>query len=104
MPLRHTSPDAVLIFEGIFLHRPELSNYWDFSIFVHSDFKITKERAQKRERDINMFETPGKIRKMYTQRYIPGQQIYLNKESPSTKANAILNNNNINNPHLIMNK
>src|SRR4028119_444553 len=30
----YAEPNAVLIFDGIFLHRPELRAYWDFSIFL----------------------------------------------------------------------
>ncbi len=100
-PLRQARPDAVLIFEGIFLHRPELRNYWDFSVFVHSDFDVTIKRAEAR--DLQLFETAEKVREMYEKRYVPGQKIYLNNASPSSLADVIWNNNDIENPVLIMN-
>ena len=28
--------DAILLFDGIFLHRPELKDHWDFTVFVHA--------------------------------------------------------------------
>ncbi len=96
VPLQGANPNAILLFEGIFLHRPELRRYWDFSIFVHTDFDITIKRAQKR--DLYLFKTSEKIREIYEQRYIPGQQIYLDAELPFQKANIIWNNNDIENP------
>lgn len=101
-PLRRARPDAVLIFEGIFLHRPELKSHWDFSVFVHSDFDATIKRAEVR--DLHLFKIPGKVREVYEKRYIPGQQIYLNNESPSSRANVIWNNNDIENPVLMVRK
>ena len=101
-PLQSANQDAILLFEGIFLHRPELRRYWDFSIFVHADFDITIKRAQKR--DIYLFKSAEKIREIYEQRYIPGEQIYLDTESPFQRANVIWNNNDIENPRLTINK
>ncbi len=101
-PLQSANPDSVLLFEGIFLHRPELRKYWDFSIFVHADFDITIKRAQKR--DLYLFKTTEKIRQIYEQRYIPGEKIYLSAELPFQKANVILDNNDIENPGLKINK
>ena len=57
-----------------------------------------------RERDIVMFMDSEKIKEMYSERYIPGQQIYLNQESPSSKANVVWNNNDIKNPFLQVNE
>jgi uridine kinase len=42
------SHDAVLIFDGLFLHRPELCAYWDFSIFLDGSFDITVPRGAPR--------------------------------------------------------
>ena len=101
-PLQRTVPNAVLVFEGVFLHRPELRDHWDFSVFVHADFDVTIKRVQAR--DLRVLETPEKVYEIYEQRYIPGQQIYLDTASPSTKADVIWNNNDVENPHLVMNE
>ena len=97
-PWQDAEVDAVLLFEGVFLHRPELMTHWDFSIFVHADFEVTINHAQKR--DLYLFETPAKIRGIYEQRYIPGQKIYLNTERPFEKTTVFLDNNDFNNPSL----
>ena len=36
---------AALIVDGIFLHRPELSTYWDLSIFLKVDFRVSVPRG-----------------------------------------------------------
>ena len=45
------SNSSTLLFEGVFLHRPELLNYWDFTIFVDTDFDVTIQRAFLRDRE-----------------------------------------------------
>lgn len=97
-PVQSAQPDAILLFDGIFLHRQELRKYWDFSVFVHTGFDIVIKRAQ--ERDLYLFKTAEKIREIYEQRYIPGEQIYLDAESPCQRTDVIWNNNEIENPKL----
>jgi uridine kinase len=93
---------AILLFEGVFLHRVQLRDYWDFSIFVDADFDHTLQRAQ--ERDRQLFGSAESTREMYLQRYIPGQQIYLEEEKPRQRANVVFRNNEIHNPELEINK
>lgn len=101
-PFQEASADSILLFEGVFLHNPLLINYWDFTIFVHADFNVALKRAQ--ERDVYLFGDADKIKEIYEAKYIPGQQIYLNSEYPSEKANVIFKNNKIERPQLIINK
>ena len=72
--------DHILIFEGVFLFRPELINYWDVKIFVDIDFQTSLDRAL--ERDLYLFGSKEEIEKRYNERYIPGQKIYLETENP----------------------
>jgi uridine kinase len=41
--------NAVLLFDGVFLLRPDLIEYWDFTIFVEADFDTTVRRAERRD-------------------------------------------------------
>jgi len=100
-PVQVARSDAILLFDGVFLHRPELKDYWDLSVFVQVDFEIAVRRAQDRDR--HLFETAEEIRAMYLQRYIPGQQLYLDAETPASQANVLWINNEIANPDLIVN-
>lgn len=97
-----TAPkDAVLVFEGIFLHRSELLPYWDFSVFVDADFEVTIRRAVRRDKDL--FETGSKTREIYEERYIPGQKLYISTQRPLEKADVIVGNNDPDNPVLTVN-
>jgi len=40
---------AILLFDGVFLMRPELRRYWDFAIVVKAEFAVTIERAMTRD-------------------------------------------------------
>lgn len=93
---KRAEPEAILLLDGIFLHRSELRGYWDFSVFVHADFDIIIKRAQ--ERDIELFGNAKQVREIYKMRYIPGQQIYLNTEFPFQRADILWDNNDFDNP------
>jgi len=44
------SANAVLILDGVFLLRPELRDYFDFSVLVRAGFDVTMKRAEVRDR------------------------------------------------------
>lgn len=101
-PWQKAVSNAILLFDGIFLHRPELLTYWDFTVFIHVGFDETVRRA--RERDQYLFGSPDDIEAIYQERYIPGQKIYLQSEKPNEKANVVFDNVDIMNPVLKVNK
>ena len=90
--------DSVLLFDGVFLLRPELLSSWDFSVFVDIDFKVSMERALVR--DQALFGTEENVRQRYSQRYIPGQKIYLEEAQPAVRADIVVENNSPLNPIL----
>ena len=96
------SATGILIFEGVFLHKPELINHWDFTIFVDSSFETTVQRALKRDR--YLFGSEEEIRKRYYERYTPGQRIYLDSCNPAEKADAVFRNDKIDFPTLAINR
>ncbi len=93
------APDnAILIFDGIFLSRPELADNWDYRVFVKTDFEKALERALKR--DTQAFGSAENIRRLYSLRYHPAQQSYLEKSQPDLKADAVVDNNNSSEPQI----
>ena len=87
---------AVLLLDGVFLHRPELREQLDYTVFVDAAFEVTISRAMQRARLL-----PGKnqeLRSRYEQRYIPGQKLYLNECRPKEKADAVFDNTDIDHP------
>jgi uridine kinase len=82
--------DAILLFDGVFLLRPEINELWDYRIFVEVPFAVTVERAILR--DSGLFGSAETTRARYQERYIPGQQIYLKCVDPLRRAQAIVQN------------
>ena len=103
-PKELASSDSILVFDGIFLLRPELIKYWDFSIFVYVDFSTAITRGIRRYFDVSIHPSDeDSIRRKYVARYIPGQQIYLKESEPRQRADLILDNNNFEHPKIILN-
>jgi len=98
-PLLEAPDDAILLFDGVFLMRPELNAHWDFRIFLDVDFEITTERATKR--DAELFGSTEAVRERYRNRYVPGQQLYLNTVNPLAKADIAFNNNDPASPRIL---
>lgn len=98
-PTEHAAPGSILIFDGIFLLRRELIDHWDFAIFVAVPFAETQRRAA--ERDLVLFNSVEEIRHRYERRYVPGQQLYLSRERPQSKADVVLDNTDPASPRLI---
>jgi uridine kinase len=89
---------AVLLFDGVFLPRPELRGYWDVTIFVDAAFAVTLGRAQQRDRAL--FGNVKDVTQRYEQRYIPGQRLYLEACCPKQRADLVVENNNPGQPVL----
>ncbi len=90
--------DAILLFDGIFLHRPELLDHWDFTVFVHADFSVMLKRAC--ERDIDKFKSEDLVRQSFERRFIPGSRLYLDQVRPYARAHLVVNNNQVHLPTL----
>ena len=90
------SPDSTIIFEGVFLFRPELISFWDFKIFLHIPFEVSLERGL--QRDAEQLGGVEKTREKYMKRYIPGQKIYLREAEPMRHADLIFDNSEPQNP------
>jgi uridine kinase len=97
--MERTSPDAILLFDGVFLLRPELHGYWDFSIFLHVDFETVLHRAKVR--DLDLFGSVETVNQRYEQRYIPGQKLYLAVARPESRASVVIDNTNPEDPTVI---
>jgi uridine kinase len=83
IPIREDkSPlNAILLFDGVFLMRPELAALWDYRIFVDVTMEVALQRAMRR--DLPFFASPDAVRAHYLQRYFPGQQLYFQVVHPT---------------------
>jgi uridine kinase len=91
--------DAILLFDGVFLLRPDLYHMWDLSIFLDISFEESLKRGVKRDEGNKV-----DITKLYTTRYIPGQKLYFNEANPSKIADIVIRNNEIDNPEILFMK
>jgi uridine kinase len=73
---------SVLLFDGVFLHRPELRECWDVSIFLEAPFEVTARRLADRAAD---GAGDG-----WQDRYVEGQKIYLRECDPAACADIIV--------------
>jgi len=84
------SENAVLVFDGVFLLRPELNPYWDFRIFIDVSIEVAKERAVRR--DCKWMGGETEARRRYEMRYYAGQRIYIDKCDPLNLADVVVGN------------
>ncbi|MDF5733757.1 MAG: hypothetical protein PUP92_38745 [Rhizonema sp. PD38] len=90
--------NAILVVDGTFLFKEKLNDYWDFRIFVHTDFEIALKRGV--QRDKTRLGGESATEKRYLERYHKASAVYLNNCHPISKAQAVVNNNDINEPEL----
>lgn len=75
---------AVLVFDGVFGHRPQLLPYWDYSIYLDVDVEISVQRIAQRERSEP--EAAAAAR----HRYAEGQRLYLRECAPRKRATIVI--------------
>jgi uridine kinase len=88
---------SVLILDGIFLHRPELRDCWDLSIFLVVPFEISIPRGAGRGAD---FGSPDP-NAASNRRYIDGQRRYLRECEPEKLATVTIDNSNLDAPYVV---
>lgn len=89
--LESPGPDeSVLLFDGVFLQRPELDGDWDFRVFVRVSFATSLRRVL--DRDVPRLGDESDVRRLCEIRYQPGQRIYLAEVNPEERADAVLVN------------
>jgi uridine kinase len=93
-PLETTANNAILLFDGVFAHRPELSSYWDFSIFLDTRFEVSIPRTAQRGGGSPEVDVES------NRRYVEGQRLYLAECEPKSLANLVVDNNDLENPSL----
>ncbi len=91
-----TAPrDAVLVLDGIFLHRPELRDLWDWSVWLDVPESIASRRLAERDGSDPDPAAPSNAR------YRQGQAIYLREAQPEAAASAIVDNSDLAHPRRV---
>jgi uridine kinase len=85
-PFRRSAASAILVVDGIFLHRDELVRNWDFSVFLRVTFDTAYARMSKRDGCPALPEHPA------NRRYLEGQRLYFAACQPWTRASMVIVN------------
>lgn len=81
---------AVLVFDGVFLLRPELRPLWTLSVYLRISPAETLRRALVRDRDL--FASAAETDHRYRTRYLPGQALYRAEADPEAAADVLVDN------------
>lgn len=92
-------PDAVLIVDGIFLHRPELVGEWDASIWLDVPFEVSVPRGNARFGKVTASRADPRSRE--NARYVGGQLLYLAAAEPARVATWVVDNTDLRRPRLV---
>ena len=76
--------NTIVVFEGVFLFRKELSPYIDYKIFLDIPFEESKRRAMNRDIEASL--------KKYDEKYLPAQRKYLDEYPPGETVDMIIDN------------
>ncbi len=86
-------PGSVLVVDGIFVHRDELVQFWDYSVWLEVPFAVSVPRGAVRGYGGNPDpDAPA------NQRYVEGQRMYLAECNPRARASVVIDNTDLENP------
>ena len=84
---KRLAPESALVLvEGMFLHRDELVGLWDYSIFLDVPFAETARRMSIRDGGNPDPNHPS------MQRYVGGQRLYFESAQPWLRATRVIDN------------
>lgn len=94
-PLETADSAAILIVDGIFLHRVELRAQWDLTVFLDVEFIETARRMALRDGTSPDPDHPS------MRRYVEGQREYFRQCQPQQRATILIDNNNLHVPKIL---
>lgn len=86
---------AVLVVDGLFLHRDELAAAWDLSVFLDVPFTVTAQRMARRDGSSPDPDHPD------MHRYVEAQRIYFAACAPQERATVLVDNRDFRRPRIL---
>ncbi|WP_340296242.1 uridine kinase, partial [Aquipuribacter hungaricus] len=83
-PVLTAAPGSVLVLDGLFLHRDELVDVWDVSVFLQVPFEVSAARMASRDGSHPDPAHPSLAR------YVQGQRLYLTTAQPEQRAHVVV--------------
>ncbi len=93
VPEQKAEAGAILLLDGIFLHRPELREYWDVSVWLETPFGVSYPRMAERDDTSPDPDAPQ------NRRYVEGQKLYLTESTPHRHATFFIDNSDLSAPY-----
>lgn len=99
--------DAVLVFDGLFLHRAELAGFWDLTVYLDADARREAEWLAYLEDGLptdpaaRVRELDRRLHRARWPRYRDGWQRYLDAADPAGAATITVDNNDFCEPRLM---
>lgn len=100
-------PATVLVFDGLFLQRPELEANWDIMIFLDADARREREWLDYLLREVpddvgdRASTIDERLRQARWPRYRDGWRIYVDAVQPSATATVVIDNNDFRSPIVV---
>ena len=95
LPVQQALQGSLLLFDGLFLHRPELRQFWDASVFLRVPFDISVPRGASRGEGYGSPDPAATS----NARYIGGQKLYFAEAQPEQHATFVIDNTDLNAPY-----
>ncbi len=105
--IAHVSPDAVLVFDGLFLHRSEFVAVWDVSVYLDADQRRDTEWLQYLLADLpddvsqRAAELDRRLGTARWPRYRHGWDHYISDVTPLSRATVVVDNNDLAQPRIL---
>jgi len=87
-------PGVVLVLDGLFLHRDELYDLWELSVFLDVPFDVTAARMAARDGSNPDPHHPS------MRRYVDAQRTYFKSCTPAKRADLVVDNSDWDHPAL----
>lgn len=93
-PIECALPASILLLDGIFLHRPELRDTWDYSVFLRVEWPRNHHLRKLLERG------PVDAGESRFHRYHEGQNIYFRECAPWERVDLVIDNDDLTAPYI----
>jgi uridine kinase len=104
-PTEEPEPGLVLLFDGLFLQRPELRRYWDFVVYLDGEQRVTDQRIERATSSCPAGPAAFLHLGAYWAvlgRYVHGFDLYRQACAPRAHADAVVDNNDLLAPTLTL--
>lgn len=91
------SPETIVLFEGVFLLRPELREYLELTILLDMPFDLAPVRA--RARDVPALGE--QVLAKYSSKYLPAQRRHFAEVEPRSTADIVVDNSDWRRPTIV---